>query len=215
LIFIGTKKYETSISYRYYWESLNNFENFVSYYTQLNEIYNSHSRNILEIGIGNKLIYNHLKEIGLKVTSLDINYNLKPDYVGDICNLPFKDNSFDMACAFEVLEHLPFSDFEKCLTELKRVSSKNVIISVPIRKAGIEFYVWLPKLHSFYFYIDLPIPIKHKGVTSDKDGHYWEVNKMGFSKKKILYIIKKHFIVKKEFRPPFNKYHWFLILEKK
>lgn len=211
---MGTKKYETSIDYKHYWKSCNNFNNFVSYYNQLNEIYNTNPKSVLEIGIGNKLVYNHLKEIGVKVTSLDINEKIKPDVIGDIRQLPFPDNSFDTVVAFEVLEHIPFSDFEKSLTELKRVSKKFVIISIPIRKIGVEFHMWLPKIHQIYFYIDLPIPIKNKGVVSNSDCHYWEVNKIGFSKRKILNIIKKHFLIKKQFRPRFNKYHLFFVLEK-
>lgn len=74
---MGTKKYETNMTYEYYWKSLNNSPNFVSYYNQLNEIYNTSPKSVLEISIGNKLIYNHLKEIGIKVTSLDINKKLK------------------------------------------------------------------------------------------------------------------------------------------
>lgn len=212
---MGTKKYETNIAYKYYWESCNNFTNFISYYNQLNEIYSTNPKKVLEIGVGNKLLYNQLKEVGINVKSVDINSKLNPDIVGDIRELPFKKNSFDTVCAFEVLEHIPFDDFEVALKEIKRVSRKSVIISIPIRNIGLEFYFWAPKIHGVYLYVDLPIPMKNKGVTSDNDCHYWEVNKMGFSKKRILNTIKKHFVVKKEFRPQFNKYHWFLVLEKK
>ncbi len=211
---MGTKKYEQNIKFQYYWEKLNNHKNYISYLNQIDEIYSTKPKTVLEIGIGNKLIYNHLKEIGIKVTSLDINKNLKPDYIGDIRKLPFKNNFFDTVCAFEVLEHIPFNDFEKSLKELKRVSKKNIIISIPIRKIGIELYIWLPKIHDIYIYLDIPFPIKQKKNITDKDCHYWEVNKIGYSKKRILNIIKKHFTVKKEFRPKFNKYHWFLVLEK-
>jgi SAM-dependent methyltransferase len=211
---MGTKKYETNIKYQFYWKSLNNLKSYISYYNQLNEIHNTHPKTVLEIGVGNKLVYNHLKEIGIKVTSLDINKNLKPDYIGDIRKLPFKNNSFDTVCAFEVLEHIPFEDFENSLKELKRVSKKNVIISIPIITKNIEFYLYLPKLHDIYFHLDIPYKIKQKKNITDKDAHYWEVNRIGYSKKRILNIIKKHFTVKKEFRPRFNKSHWFLVLEK-
>ncbi len=212
---MGTKKYENNIKYKYYWESLNNFRNFVSYQNQITEIYATNPKTVLEIGIGNKLIYNHLKEIGIKIISLDINKNLNPDCVGDIRKLPFKNNSFDTVCAFEVLEHIPFEDFEKSLKELKRVSKKSIVISIPVIRKGIEFYLWLPKIHGIYFYLDIPYFLKQKKTITDKEGHYWEVNRIGFSKKRILKIVSKYFIVKKEFTPKFNKYHWFLVLKKK
>jgi len=211
---MGTKKYETSIGYKYYWESLNNLPNFVSYFNQLNEIYLTKPKTVLEIGIGNKLIYNQLKEIGIKTVALDINHKLKPDVVGDIRKLSFEDCSFDTVCAFEVLEHIPFSDFENALMELKRVSKKYVIISIPIRKIGLEFYFWAPIIHNIYFYLDIPYPLKQKKIITDKDCHYWEVNKIGYSKKKIKLIVSKYFKIEKDFRPKLNKYHWFLILKK-
>ncbi|OGH17074.1 MAG: hypothetical protein A3C30_02410 [Candidatus Levybacteria bacterium RIFCSPHIGHO2_02_FULL_40_18] len=48
---------------------------------------------------------------------------------GNIYKLPYKDNSFDLAICTEVLEHI--KDPEKALSELKRVSSKYIVLSVP------------------------------------------------------------------------------------
>lgn len=213
---MGTHKYETSVELDYYFKSCNNLENFVSYYNQLNEIIATNPRTILEIGVGNGLVYNLLKHNGYNVVSADINKKVKPDYVADVLNLSlFKSQRFDTVCAFEVLEHLPFTDFEKALSELSRVSKKYVILSLPIRKVGIEFCLWLPKVHSIYCYLDLPIPIKHKGVQSDNDYHYWEVNKVGYSKKSIEQTISKKFNILKSYRPKFNKHHLFLVLKKR
>ena len=49
--------------------------------------------------------------------------------VGDIYNIPFDDNSFDVVCCFEVLEHL--HDAPLALQELSRVAKHAVVISVP------------------------------------------------------------------------------------
>jgi ubiquinone/menaquinone biosynthesis C-methylase UbiE len=49
--------------------------------------------------------------------------------IGDIYNLPYKDDSFDLLICTEVLEHL--KDPKKALSELKRVTKKYVIFSVP------------------------------------------------------------------------------------
>lgn len=212
---MGTTKYETNISYKYYWESLNDERSYISFLNQVREIYATNPKTVLEIGVGNKLVYNHLKEIGIDVVSLDINKNVNPDCVGDVRKLPIKDGFFDTVCAFEVLEHIPFEYFEKALLELKRVSKKNVVISIPILKTGFEVYMWLPKIHYLYFYFELPLLLKNKGVKDDDTAHYWDVNRIGFSKKKMLKIISKHFVIKKEFRPRLNKAHWFLVLENK
>jgi 2-polyprenyl-3-methyl-5-hydroxy-6-metoxy-1,4-benzoquinol methylase len=44
-------------------------------------------------------------------------------------NLPFADDEFDLACAIEVLEHVP--DPEHTVAEMARVSSGHLLVSVP------------------------------------------------------------------------------------
>lgn len=48
---------------------------------------------------------------------------------GDIYEIPFEDNSFEVVCCFEVLEHL--HDAPRALKELARVTQNRVVISVP------------------------------------------------------------------------------------
>ncbi|MDO8639379.1 MAG: class I SAM-dependent methyltransferase, partial [bacterium] len=48
---------------------------------------------------------------------------------GDIYKLPYKENFFDLIICSEVLEHL--DDPKKALNELKRVSKKYLLLSVP------------------------------------------------------------------------------------
>ncbi len=48
---------------------------------------------------------------------------------GDIYNLPYRDKSFDLLICTEVLEHL--KNPRKALAELRRVSNKYVLLSVP------------------------------------------------------------------------------------
>ncbi len=49
--------------------------------------------------------------------------------VGDIYNIDQEDNSFDVVCCFEVLEHLHEPD--RALAELARVARRAVVMSVP------------------------------------------------------------------------------------
>jgi 2-polyprenyl-3-methyl-5-hydroxy-6-metoxy-1,4-benzoquinol methylase len=44
-------------------------------------------------------------------------------------NLPFADGEFDMACAIEVLEHVP--DPEHTVAEMARVARRHLLVSVP------------------------------------------------------------------------------------
>ncbi len=96
---------------------------------------------VLEIGCGEGVFLYNLKDHleGKDVTGIDID----PDEIetakknvgfaklstasGD--HLPFEDKSFDLVFCCEVLEHV--EDPEKVLKEMKRVSSKYCIVSVP------------------------------------------------------------------------------------
>ncbi len=49
--------------------------------------------------------------------------------VGDIYEIDFADDSFDLVCCFEVLEHLHEPD--RALKELARVAKNHVVLSVP------------------------------------------------------------------------------------
>jgi len=51
---------------------------------------------------------------------------------GDVCLLPFDDNSFDLVTAVEVMEHLERP--ELALGELRRVSSRYVLLTVPFNE---------------------------------------------------------------------------------
>lgn len=50
-------------------------------------------------------------------------------------NLPFGDDSFDVVCALEVIEHLRQGLYEQALAQMRRVARRNVLISVPYREA--------------------------------------------------------------------------------
>ena len=104
----------------------------------------SQESKILEVGIGNAFVSDYLKKIGYHVTTCDFDERLKPDIVADIRELAIMDRDFDIVTAFEVLEHIPFEDFDKTLKKLKEVSSKFVVISLPYRSTSIEFILKIP-----------------------------------------------------------------------
>ena len=91
-------------------------ERFLSYYYQVKPILELKPKTILEIGKGNGIVSNTLKQAGFKVTTADIAEDLKPDKICSIDELSkcFKENSFDLVLCCEVLEHLPFNMFDKC-----------------------------------------------------------------------------------------------------
>ncbi len=75
---------------------------------------------------------------------------------GDIQKLPFVDGEFDTVTAFEVLEHV--DDADMAIEELKRVSRKNIILSVPdcqepqvFKESGLAFHHWTDRTHLHFF----------------------------------------------------------------
>ena len=90
---------------------------------------------ILDVGCGDGYITNPLSE-QYEVTGMDISEEalkyLKCDgVVGDITNIPFEENTFDIVIINDVLEHIEDAQYKKALSELMRVTKKYVIVTVP------------------------------------------------------------------------------------
>ena len=197
---------------QYFKEKYDDLRRFVSYFYQVDLTRSFKSKKILEVGIGNGTVSNYLKQQGYDITTFDFDKTLNPDYVGDILDLSktFKPDSFDVIICCEVLEHLPFEKFQKCLTELRLVARKGIVLSLPNSSIKAAFSFKIPYVKRKGFVLLLPLPFKHKF-----DGeHYWEIGKRGYSSKKIRKIIKEYFKIEKEFIPSLNSYHRFYLLIK-
>jgi len=98
---------------------------------------------VLDVGCGDGYMCHVLASAGIQnVVGLDsANSRLRyakatfPDgrfLQGDVFQLPFQDNSFDLVTAVEVLEHLERP--RGALAELKRVSRRYVLLTVPFNE---------------------------------------------------------------------------------
>lgn len=90
---------------------------------------------VLEVGTGNgdglkKLITAGKKAKGLEYSQFLYENLLREKFPngevvnGDAAYLPFEDNSFDMICSFDVLEHLPEKKARHAVKEIYRVTKK-------------------------------------------------------------------------------------------
>ena len=200
----------------YFGRNYDTVERFISYYYQSYCVLQfKNIKKVLEVGIGNMTLTNYLRQHDLDVTTCDYGIDLKPDYVADIRNLPMGNNEFDASLAFEILEHIPFSDFEKGLNQLARVSRNYVIISVPNSTSYVEFKMKysFPKLRRKKLYWKLQIP---DFLTTQGEGnHYWELNRRGYPVNRIRNSIKKCGLeIIKEFEPELHNHHHFFIMKK-
>lgn len=189
---------------------------FISYYYQINFITDLKPKNILEVGIGNKTLVNYLKEHNVSIQTCDLDKDLSPDYVGDIRSMPIESEAFDVVCAFQIIEHIPFEEVEKALDELARVSKKYVIISVPYTAVHFEMQIrstityrlfGKDKISIFFALEKLSRFWKYDGQ------HYWEMGKRNYPRKMIRNLLKSKFKILKEKRIDLG-YQYFFVLEK-
>ncbi len=183
---------------------------FVSYYWQIHEVLKLQPSSILEVGVGDGVFGSFIKNnTNIAYKSLDIAQDLSPDIVGSVTKIPVADKSFDVVCAFEVLEHLPFEQFEVALQELARVARTHVIISLPHFGPMLSFSLKIPFLPRLQFAWKISVPKKH--VFNGE--HYWEIGKRGYSISRVRQTLAKHSGVIADFVPYNSEYHHFFILK--
>ncbi|MBE9480966.1 MAG: class I SAM-dependent methyltransferase [Bacteroidetes bacterium] len=190
---------------------------FISYYYQVKYITDLNPESVLEIGVGNKMLVNYMKEHNLPIQTCDIDKNLDPDFIGDIRDLPIESESFDVVCAFQILEHIPFDEVGKALDELYRVSKKYVIISVPYTVVHFEMIIRstityrLFKKHKISLFFALE---KFSRFWEYNGQHYWEMGKRNYPRKKVRDLLKSKFRIIREKRIDLG-YQYFFVLQKK
>jgi len=54
--------------------------------------------------------------------------------------LPFPDRTIDLACALDVIEHLPFGIYETALEEIARITARYILINVPYRERRLTLH---------------------------------------------------------------------------
>ena len=184
-----------------------------SLWHQLDEVVNLAPNRVLEIGPGAGIFKHTAALFGLKVETIDIDPELKPDYEGSATDLPFPENSYDVVCAFQMLEHLPYDISLQAFREMVRVSERYILISLPDVSKTWHNIFHLPKLGKIDFFITLPqfrLPV-HKF-----DGeHHWEISKLGYSLEKIVDdFTRTGAKLIKTYRVSENTYHRFFIFQK-
>lgn len=159
-------------------------ERWASVWHQLSEVMSLKPRSVLEIGPGPGLFKTFARNSGMVVETVDIDPELRPDHVASATNLPFSDNTYGCVCAFQMLEHLPYSESLKAFAEMVRVADDYVVINLPDAKVLWAYSLYLPKIGQVVFHLPRPrffIPSK------EFDGqHYWEINAKGYLLKQVI-----------------------------
>lgn len=119
------------------------------------------NQNIIDVGCGSGAYVRYLKD---KFNIRGIDHEVFESWASDeslfdtgsILKLPYKDNTFETVLLFEVLEHI--NDPMHAIMELYRVTSKNIIITVPncsitdgMKESGLIYNHWIDRTHvNFY-----------------------------------------------------------------
>lgn len=128
---------------------------------RLNAILKYSHQKVIDVGCGSGAYVLHLRN-KFNISGIDYEYfeswkQYKELFqVGSIDSLPFDNNQFETTLLFEVLEHI--NNPILALKELHRVTSKNLIITVPnceltlgMKKSGLIYNHWIDRTHiNFY-----------------------------------------------------------------
>lgn len=171
------------------------------------------SQKILEIGKGAGVVSAVLKDMGYDLKTMDINEHLHPDYVQNICALEdaFKKNQYDVILCAEVLEHIPFENFETAIKNIASMLKTDgvLVLTIPNCYLRLPVYINLPKIH--FNKVLVAKMTRRIGVE-----HCWEIGSAEeTNERNIKRILEKHFVVSGNGRIPFNEYHWWWICYKK
>jgi SAM-dependent methyltransferase len=156
---------------RQYRFDYDNKKRLAAYWHQVDECRALGGKSVLVVGKGSGLQTVMLERQGFEVVTVDIRSELKPAVAGDVRRLPFADCAFDVAVCCQVLEHLPREFLMPSLQELRRVTRRGLVLSLPDRGRCSTL---LP--HLFGRREVLSLPNFWLRAASSNPEHYWEIN---------------------------------------
>jgi len=142
---------------------------------------------VLEVGCGNgggieKLLKAGKKAIGLEYSEYLYKNYLYPKFgdivvLSDVCELPFEDNSFDVICSFDVLEHLPEYKIDKAIKEIYRVTKKYFYGSISEREDVNKKFHLTVKPYEWWLNKFLKVGFKNIKNNNISELHIYEKNR--------------------------------------
>ncbi len=159
-----------------------------SFAHQLLQVLRLEPTSVLEIGVGAGIVTSVLRQLGISVTTMDIERSVEPDIVASVMDMPIDDGGFDVGLCCQVLEHMRFEMFGDALAELHRVVRRALVLSLPDVTRYLELSCYLPLLGRRQLACGLPRIRRRKMPASrlEEMGHYWEIGFDGYPLRKVL-----------------------------
>lgn len=205
----------------YSYEMYMNDARWSSYFRQIDEVKKAELTKkgilrVLIIGVGDGFIPTLLSSFShCDITTFDYDGTLSPDITGDVSELSaYVKECFDVILCCQVLEHIPYMEFEKSLAQIAMCLHENgkCILSLPDSGCdlggGVVTPVWgtCMRLRFCKWW-------KKNWLYNGE--HYWEINATrDYPLRKIIKVIKKFFRVEKNYLVSNNRYHRFFVLSK-
>jgi cyclopropane fatty-acyl-phospholipid synthase-like methyltransferase len=181
------------------------FKRWSSYWHQIQTIRRCRPKRVLEIGVGSGVLTWYMRErLKLDVTTVDIDPALRPDVLSDVLELRSRlaPASYDLVCAFQVLEHLPFDRLDAALAALAAVTRDRVVVTLP--NNGRTFQM---RMEVWRFQLALGRKVGWRRHWRFDGEHYWEVGTVGHSAREVRRHISEALILESETVYPDNPYH--------
>ena len=198
-------------------------ERMLTYWHQVDEILKKKPEKVLEIGKGNGIVSGMLTCYGIGSVTADINESLKPDVVASITELEnhFSEGQFPFILCARVLQHLPFSEFERVLSQLHFVTSRHVLLTLPVDDLRLYFRFRITGKRAINLSISFPLMLKRLlyrifsiGGKSNAQ-NFWKINQSReVSLSKVCQIIQNNFHIEKYYRVSEDMSHAFFLLRK-
>mgnify|MGYP001587874160 FL=1 len=203
--------YKPQVSKKHYLGSYVARDRWLNYFIQIGWVMGFKPETVLEIGVGNRIVCDTSGRLGIKVTTLDIAGDLKPDIVASVTKMPLADKSFDVVLAAEILEHIPWEELPGALSEIRRVSKKYAVITFPHSGYTFSFSWKVPLLPPQRWIFKIPHFWKKHVFNGE---HYWELGKRGFPVRRVKKLLQSSgFKVIKSGTDPEDPAHWAFLLE--
>jgi hypothetical protein len=185
----------------------------ISYWHQIRAVVRSKAGSVLEVGVGSGVLSSYLRgRLGLPVITFDFDASLAPDIVGDVRSLVRHagENCADAVLAFQVLEHLPFEDFETALRQMALASRRNVILSLP-------YYGWDCSMRARFWkrQYSFGFRVSKNPAWSFNGEHHWEIATRGHSLAKVREVINRVLDIERDYFCEDYPYHYFFECRRK
>ena len=192
---------------RFQWGSYSSKRRWSSYWHQIDEGLAVNPRNCLIIGHGDGIVADVIAKYGVKMCSLDISGDLRPDVVGDVTAVPLLAKHYDVTICCQVLEHIEYRRVPQALKELARITRLRVVLSVPDKSRSVDFSF---RVSSLRFFRRIHLPSRRWHSFDGK--HYWELGTLSTPARDFRLLLERYFTIEKEFQVQEYAYHHFFVL---